>query len=119
MPSKSAPKTLYELWSQKKSSLCHFYVWGWKVKVRPCNLQSKKLVPKTINGYFIGYCVGSRDFRFYCSSHITRVIKSDRVIYFEDDTSTTQGLRKIVFKEHLVFISMPIAYAPISSPFVD
>ena len=40
-------------------------------------------------------------------------------IYFEDDTGTSQGPREIVFKEHSVFIPMPIAPAPISSPVVD
>ena len=31
--SKSVPKTPYELWSQKKPSLRHFHVWGYKVEV--------------------------------------------------------------------------------------
>ena len=57
--SKFVPMTPYELWSQKKPSLRHFHIWGYKVEVRPYNPQSKKLYPKTINGYFIGYCVGS------------------------------------------------------------
>ena len=87
--------------------------------MRPYNPQSKKLDPKTINGYFIGYCVGSRGSRFYCPSHTTRVIKSNGVIYFEDDTGTSQGPREIMFKEHPVFIPMPIASASISSPIVD
>ena len=65
MPSKSVPKTPYELWSKKKPSLRHFHVWDCKVEVRPYNPQSKKLDPKTINGYFIGYCVGSRGSKFY------------------------------------------------------
>ena len=26
-------KTPYELWSQKKLSLCHFHVWGYRVEV--------------------------------------------------------------------------------------
>ena len=43
------------------------------------------------------------------------MIELDRAIYFEDDTGTSQGLREIVFKEHLVFIHVPIAFAPISS----
>ena len=78
VPSKSVPKTPYELWSQKKLSLHHFHVWGCKVKVRPYNPQPKKLDLKTISGYFISYyCVGSRCSRFYCPSHITRVIELD------------------------------------------
>ena len=117
--SKSVPKIPYELWSQKKPSLCHFHVWGYKVEVRTYNLQSKKLDPKTISWYFIDYCVGSRGSRFYCLSHTTRVIESDRAIYFEDNTGTSQGLREIVFKEHQVFIHVPIVSTIISSPVVD
>ena len=85
----------------------------------PYILQSKKLDPKTISGYFIGYCVGSRGSRFYFSLHTNRVIESDQAICFENDTGTNQWPREIVFKEHLVFIPMPIASAPISSPIVD
>ncbi|KAH9657984.1 hypothetical protein KPL70_023305 [Citrus sinensis] len=85
IPSKSMPKTPYELWSGKRPSLHHFHVWGCRAEVRPYNPQSRKLDPKTISGHFIGYCIGSRDSRFYCPSHTTRIIKSDRAIYFEDD----------------------------------
>ena len=60
-----------------------------KVEVRAYNQLSKKLDPKTISEYFISYCVGLRGFRFYCPSHTTRVIESDRAIYFEDDTGTS------------------------------
>ena len=77
--SKSAPKTPYEQWSQMKPSLRHFHVWCCKVDMRSYNPQSKKLDLKTISGYFFGYCVGSRGSRFYCMSHTTRVIESDRV----------------------------------------
>ena len=87
-------------------------------EVKSYNPQSKKLNTKTISGYFIGYCVGSRGFRFCCPSHTIRVIESDSVIYFEDDIGTSQRPREIVFKEHLVFISVLIASAPISSPVV-
>ena len=119
MPSKSIPKAPYELWSQKKPSLCHFHVWGCKVEVRPYNPQFKKLDLKTISEYFIGYYVGSRGSMFYFSSHTTRVIESNRAMYFEDDTSTRQGLREFVFKEHLVFILVPTASALISYHIVD
>ena len=75
--SKSIPITPYELWSQKKPSLYYFHVWGCKVEVRSYNLQSKKLDPKTISGYFVCYYVDSRGSRFYFPLHTTRVIKSD------------------------------------------
>ena len=60
---------------QKESSLSHFHVWGCKVGVRPYNLQSKKLESKTISGYFIGYCVESRGYRFYYPLNTTREIE--------------------------------------------
>ena len=63
--------------------------------------------------------MGSRGSGFYCPSYTTRVIESDRAIYFEDDIGISQGPREIVFKEHLVFISVPIASTLISSPVVD
>ena len=119
VPSKFVLKTPYELWSQKKPSLRHFNVWGCKVKVRLYNQQSKKIDSKTINGYFIGYCVGSRGSRFYCPSHTTRVIESNRANYFEDDIGTSQGPREIVSKEHPFFIPVPIASVTISSTIVD
>ena len=72
------------------------------MEVRPYNPQSKKLDPKTISEYFIGYCVGSRGSRLYYPSHTTRVIRSNQAIYFENDTSTNQGKKEIVFKKRLV-----------------
>ena len=88
------------------------------MEVRLYNPQSNKLDPKTISEYFIGYCVGSRGSKFYYLSHTTIVIESDRAIYFEDDTGTSQRPREIMFQEHPIFILMPIASASISSPVV-
>ena len=82
--------------------------------MRLYNLKSKKLDPNTISGYFFGYCLGSRASKFYCPQHTTIVIETDRAIHVEDDTGTSQGPREIVFKEHLVFIHVPIASPPIT-----
>ena len=73
---------------------------------RQYNSQSKKLNLKTINDYFIGYYVRPRGSKFYCLSHTTRVIKSDRVIFSEDDISISQGLREIFFKEQFLFLCL-------------
>ena len=85
VPSKSVAKTPYELMTGKKPTLKHFHVWGCKAEVRPYNPQLKKLDLKTISGFFIGYCVGSRGSIFYCPSHSMRIIESNRAIFFEDD----------------------------------
>ena len=87
--------------------------------MRLYNPQSKKLDPKTIGRYFIGYYVGSRNSRFYCPLHTTRVIELDRVIYFEYDTGTSLWPIEIVFTECPVFNLVPITSAPISSLVVD
>ena len=47
------------------------------------------------------------------------MIESNRVIYFKGDTGISHGRREIVFKEHPVFILMPVASAPISNHVVD
>ena len=112
--SKSVPKTPYELWSGKKPSLHHFHVWRCKVDVRPYNSQSKKLDPKTISGFFVGYCIGSRDSKFYCSSHTTRIIKSDSAVYFEDEVNVDPNFvpREIPFGEEHVIIPFPTSHVP-------
>ena len=47
------------------------------------------------------------------------MIELDRSIYFKDDTGISQKPRKIMFKEHPVFILMPITSTPISNLIVD
>ncbi|KAL6340089.1 hypothetical protein AAG906_038924 [Vitis piasezkii] len=114
VPSKSVLKTPYELWSGKKPSLHHFHVWRCKAEVRPYNPQSKKLDPKTISGFFVGYCIGSRDSRFYCPSHTTRIIESDRAIYFEDEVNIDPNFVpcEIPFGEGHVIILFPTSHVP-------
>ncbi|RVW41067.1 Retrovirus-related Pol polyprotein from transposon TNT 1-94 [Vitis vinifera] len=114
VPSKSMPKTPYELWSGKKPNLHHFHVWGCKTEVRPYNPQLKKLDPKTISGFFVGYCIGSRGSRFYCSSHTTRIIESDRAVYFEDEVNADPNFmpREIHFGEEHVVIPFPTSHVP-------
>ena len=47
------------------------------------------------------------------------MIESNWAIYFEDDIGTSLFPREIVFKEHPIFILVPIASPRISSPIVD
>nr|CAN83337.1 hypothetical protein VITISV_004574 [Vitis vinifera] len=100
-PSKSVPKTPYELWLGKKPNLHHFHVWGCKAEVRPYNPQLKKLDLKTISGFFVSYCIGSRGSKFYCPFHTTRIIELDRAVYFEDEVNADPNFvpREIPFGE--------------------
>ena len=98
IPNKSIPKIPYEMIYEKTLSLKHFHVWEYRAEIKPYNLYTKKLDAKIINGYFIGYCIGLRDSRFYCLTHSIRVVKSDHVVYFEDEMkSGSQTLLVISF----------------------
>ena len=83
--SKSVPKTPCKMMYSKKLNLKHFPIWGCKIKVRPYSPYTKKLEKIIINGYFIGYWISSKGSKFYCLTHLTRIVKLDRAIYFEDE----------------------------------
>jgi len=113
VPSKSVSKTPYELMIRKKPSLKHFHLWDCKAEVKHYNPQQKKLDMKTMSCFFIGYSVGSRGCRFYCPSHSTRVIESDRAVFFEDDLeSGVPTLQLVNLKEDHTFLPMPFVTLP-------
>ena len=84
VPSKVVPKTPFELWNGWKPSLNHLHIWGYPAEVRIYNPNMKKLDPRTTSGYFIGYVVNSKGFRFYCPSNNTRIVESINAKYLED-----------------------------------
>jgi hypothetical protein len=53
VPSKSAPKTRYELWTIRKPSINYFHVWGCSLEAKIFNSQIGKLDPKTISCHYI------------------------------------------------------------------
>ncbi|KAL6328467.1 hypothetical protein AAG906_038342 [Vitis piasezkii] len=69
VPSKAVPKTPFELWTGRKPSLRHIYIWGCPAEARIYNPHEKKLDSRTISGYFIGYPDKSKGYRFYCPNH--------------------------------------------------
>jgi hypothetical protein len=70
--------------------------------VRIYNPQEKKLDPRTISGYFIGYAERSKGYRFYCPSHSTRIVESRNAKFLENDlNSGSDQTRNIVSeKDH-------------------
>ena len=76
VPSKSMEGTPFELWTGRKPSLNHLHVWGCKAKAKIYNPGYKKLDPKTVSCYFIGYAERSKGFRFYCPNQTTRIIET-------------------------------------------
>ena len=66
VPSKSVPKTPYELWTGRVPSLNHLRVWGSPAEAKVFNLNIGKLDPKIVSYHFIGYPEKSKGFCFYC-----------------------------------------------------
>ena len=52
-------------------------------------------------------------------SYTIRVTESNRAIYFRRDTYTSQGPRKIIFKEERVIVPIPVASAPMYDSLID
>ena len=63
----------------------HIRIWGCPSEIRVYNPQEKKLDPRTISGYFIGYAERSKGYRFYCPSHNTRFVESRNAKFLEDN----------------------------------
>ncbi|RVW97572.1 Retrovirus-related Pol polyprotein from transposon TNT 1-94 [Vitis vinifera] len=98
VPTKAVPKTPFELLKCWKPSLRHMRVWGCSSEVRIYNPQEKKLDPRTISGYFIGYVEKSKGYRFYCPSHSTRIVESRNAKFLEYNlVSGSDQFRNIVF----------------------
>ena len=79
VPTKAVSKTLFELFKDWKPSLQHMRVWGCLAEIRVYNPHERKLDPRTISGYFIGYAKRSKGYRFYCPSYNTRTVESRNV----------------------------------------
>jgi hypothetical protein len=81
VPSKSVPKTPYELWIGRVPSLKHLRVWGSPAEPKVFNPNIGKLDPKTVSCHFIGYFEKSKCFRFYCSDRYTKFVETRLTIF--------------------------------------
>ena len=78
------PKTPYDLWVSRKPILNYLHVSSCRAEDKILNPQSKKLDPRTISCYFIGYPHISKDFRFCCPTRTTRIVENRYVVFLED-----------------------------------
>ena len=99
VPSKSVPKTPFELWNGWKPSLNHVHIWGCQVEVRVYNPHERKLDPKTVSGFFIGYAEKSKGYRFYCPSHTHKVVEARNARFLEDYNTDASRSHKVVIEE--------------------
>ena len=85
VPSKSVPKTPYELWTGKEPSLNYLRVWGYPAEAKVFNPNIGKLDSKTVNCHFIGYPEKSKGYRFYCPDRQTKFVKTRPAVFLEDN----------------------------------
>ncbi|TQE07144.1 hypothetical protein C1H46_007197 [Malus baccata] len=84
VPTKSVPKTPFELWTGRIPSFNHFHVWGCKAEARFYNPNERKLDSRTSSCYFMGYLEKSKGFKFYCPQSQTRIQETHNAIFLED-----------------------------------
>ena len=85
VPSKSVPKTPYELWTGRKPSLDYLRVWGCPAEAKLFDPNRGKLEPKTVSCHFIGYPEKSKGYRFYCADRYTKIVETRNAVFLEDE----------------------------------
>ena len=92
VPSKSVPRTPYEMWTGRKPSLNHLKIWGCPTYVLN---KGSKLDPRSELCYFIGYPKTTRGGYFYHPKE-QKVLVSTHARYLEDDQKiSSKGSGKV------------------------
>jgi hypothetical protein len=123
VPSKSVPKTPYELWTGRVPSLKYLRVWGCPAEAKIFNPNLGKLDPKTVSCHFIGYPDRSKGYRFYCPNKHTKFVETRHAEFLEDYLIRgSKVAQEISLEEKRVyaptpmlqeqFFVLPIAVAP-------
>lgn len=64
---------------------------------------------RTVNGCFIGYSKGFKEYRFYCPKHSSRIVKIENTKYIKlDKISVNTKLREVIFEKAQVDVPIPI-----------
>ena len=71
-------------------------IWGCPTEVRVYNPHLKKLDPRTVSGFFIGYAENSKGYRFYCSTHALKIVEARNAIFFKGNESSGSGFPRTI-----------------------
>jgi hypothetical protein len=82
VPSKSVPKTSYEMWTGRRPTLNYLHVWSCPTESKLCNLSIGKLDHNTISYHFIGYPDKPNGFRFYCPDKYIKIMETSHAVRF-------------------------------------
>jgi hypothetical protein len=113
VPSKAVPKTPYELWTSRKTTLNYLHVWGCPAEAKVFNPTQKELDDRTVSCHFIGYLERSKGFRFYCPDRHTKFVEMRHVVFLEDEMVRRSRIpREIALEEKRVCAPMPMIQEP-------
>jgi hypothetical protein len=116
VPSKSVPKTSYELWTGRKPTLNYLHVWGCPAEAKLFNQSIEKLDPKTLSCHFIGYPDKSKGFRFYYPDRYTKILETRHTVFLEVEVIRGSTVpREIRLKEKRVYVPTPMVEEPFFS----
>lgn len=88
VPCKAASEIPYKLWTGRKPSLNHLHVWGCLAEAKLYNPDIKKLDPRTVTCFFIGYPERSKGYRFYCPLRPMEIVETLHAKFVENDVSS-------------------------------
>lgn len=80
----------------------YIHIWGCVSEVWIYNPQERKLDPRTISGYFVGYVKRSKCYLFSCPLHNTIFAELRNVKFLENDliSVSAQSMKLISEKDH-------------------
>jgi hypothetical protein len=85
VPSKLVPKTPYELWIGRKSSLNYLHVWGCPAEAKVFNPNIGKLDSKIVSCCFISYPKKSKGYHFYWPDKHTKFVETRHAVFLEEE----------------------------------
>jgi hypothetical protein len=116
VPSKSVPKTPYELWTGRVPSLRHLRVWGSPAEAKVFNPNITKLDPKIVTCHFIGYPDRSKGYHFYYLDKYTKFVETRHAVFLEDELMRgSMVAQKIDLEEKRVHAPNPMIQEPFFS----
>ena len=99
MPSETVNKVPYKLWTGKRSSIKHFYIWGCPAEARPYRPHERKLDSRTISSYFVGYAERSQGYKFYNPTLRSFFETGNARFLKEVEFGKKENIRNVVFEE--------------------
>jgi hypothetical protein len=116
VPSKSVPKTPYEMWTGRVPSVNHLQVWASPTEAKVFNPTIAKLNPKIVSCHFIGYPEKSKGFHFYCPDRFTKFVETRHAVCLEDEMIRgSRSVKKIDLEAKRVYTPNPVIQEPFFS----